>query len=87
MRILASVRRDQLVTDVLTLWPQTAQVFVARRMACVGCPVASFEALAEVAQAYELEEAHLLRLLEQSIDAAATTEADPLAGSTFDAAD
>jgi hybrid cluster-associated redox disulfide protein len=41
-----------LVTDILAAAPPAARVFLERGMACPGCPFASFETLADVAQAY-----------------------------------
>ncbi|HEX7009520.1 MAG TPA: DUF1858 domain-containing protein [Phycisphaeraceae bacterium] len=40
------------VDQVLERHPQAARVFVDRRMACVGCPIAAFETVEEVARAY-----------------------------------
>ena len=58
---------DLMVADVLACWPQTIAVFIRRRMACVGCPIAPFETLAEVAAIYELDLACFLHELEQAI--------------------
>jgi hybrid cluster-associated redox disulfide protein len=37
------------VTSVLSRWPQTIPIFLRHRMACVGCPIAPFETLTDVA--------------------------------------
>ncbi len=42
------------IAEVLVQCPQAALVFTRFRMACVGCPMAAFETLAEAAQAYGL---------------------------------
>ena len=47
------IERDMTVERLLMLWPQTARVFIDKRMACVGCPVAGFETIEEVAAIYE----------------------------------
>ena len=59
---------DLIVADVLTCWPQTIPVFTHHRMACVGCAMAPFETLAEVAEVYGLELSCFLSELEQMID-------------------
>ena len=59
---------DLIVADVLAHWPQTIPVFLRRRMACVGCPIAPFETLAEVAAIYDLDLNCFLNELEQIID-------------------
>jgi hybrid cluster-associated redox disulfide protein len=59
---------DLIVADVLARWPQTIPVFMRHRMACVGCPIAPFETLAEVAAIYALNLGRFLNELEQTID-------------------
>jgi hybrid cluster-associated redox disulfide protein len=46
---------DMSVDDVLSAYPQTAAVFVAHAMACVGCVLSPFHSLAEAAGTYHLE--------------------------------
>lgn len=58
---------DLIVADVLARWPQTISVFMRHRMACVGCPIAPFETLAEVAAIYDLNLDCFLDELEQVI--------------------
>jgi hybrid cluster-associated redox disulfide protein len=55
------------VEELLACWPQTIPVFIRHRMACVGCVMAPFETLAEVAAIYKLDLDSFLRELEQSI--------------------
>jgi hybrid cluster-associated redox disulfide protein len=59
---------DLIVADVLAQWPQTIPVFLRHRMACVGCPIAPFETLAEVAAIYALDLNCFLNELEQTLD-------------------
>ncbi len=48
----------------MTRWPQSVPVFLSRRLDCVGCPMASFETLAEVIDVYDLpKDAFLNELL------------------------
>ncbi len=64
----SKLEADLIVADVLARWPQTIPVFIHHRMGCVGCPIASFETLAEVAAIYELDLNCFLDELEQVID-------------------
>jgi len=48
------IRPDTIVDDLLTIYPQTAEVFVSRAMVCVGCTISSFHTLAEAAAVYHL---------------------------------
>jgi hybrid cluster-associated redox disulfide protein len=57
-----------LVADVLSRWPQTAPVFLRRRLACVGCSLARFEQVADVAAIYDLDLAAFLQELQQAIE-------------------
>jgi hybrid cluster-associated redox disulfide protein len=51
---------DQTVAVFLRARPEAAQAFIRRRMACVGCVVAAFESLREVARNYGIEEEQFL---------------------------
>ncbi len=55
------------VAELLNRWRETALVFVTRRMACVGCPLSSFETLDKVAAVYGLPLEILLSELEKAI--------------------
>lgn len=61
------IEADQIVADVLTDWPQTIPVFTGHQMACVGCPIAPFETLSEVAAIYGLDLRDFLRELNRVI--------------------
>lgn len=50
----------QPIAEVLEAWPETAAVFLRRRMACPGCAMAPFMTVEEAAQAYDMEPADLL---------------------------
>ena len=56
------------VAEVVARWPHTIPVFMHHRMACVGCAIAAFETLAEVAEIYGLELSCFLSELEQIIE-------------------
>lgn len=66
---LAALKPDLTVADLLKRWGQTASVFVNLRMACVGCPLSSFETLDNVAHVYGLPLEELLSELEKAIGA------------------
>ncbi len=61
------LRADLPIAELLARWPQTAQVFLRYRMACVGCTMAPFDTLADAAMAYNLDLARLLGELQQVI--------------------
>lgn len=46
--------REMTIDEVLTRWPQTAQVFHEYNMACVGCVVAPFYTIVDAANVYGL---------------------------------
>ena len=58
---------DLTIADVLARWPQTVPVFLRYRLACVGCPIAPFEQLADIAPIYGLALDPLLAALRQAI--------------------
>lgn len=61
---------DMTVEDVLTRWPQTADIFGRHNMACVGCPVAPFYTISEAAAVYRLSCDEFVKELEQVIASA-----------------
>ncbi len=61
---------DLTVAEVMDCWPQTIPVFFRYRMACIGCPIAPFETLAEVAAIYGLNLNRFLSELQQTIQQA-----------------
>lgn len=65
MSQMPTIARDMTVEQLLTAWPQTARVFLDRRMACVGCPVAAFETIEEVAAVYEQDPETLIAALKR----------------------
>ncbi len=58
---------DSTLGYVLTRHKETASVFVRLRMACVGCPMSSFETLEDAARIYGLPLTELVTALEQVI--------------------
>jgi hybrid cluster-associated redox disulfide protein len=55
--------REFTVEETIQRWPQTARVFICRRMACVGCAIAPFETLGEVSEVYQVDADQFLQEL------------------------
>jgi hybrid cluster-associated redox disulfide protein len=70
---------DLSVATALERWPPAAQVFLAHRMACVGCAMARFDTLRDAAATYQLPLDRFLLELTAATPAAPTlsTEIDP----------
>ena len=58
--------QDLTVEETLQHWPQTAKVFLRRRMACVGCTIAPFETLGEVSKIYDINAEQFLQELQKA---------------------
>ena len=54
--------------EVMQRWPATVPVFIRYCLACVGCPFAPFETLAEIPAIYGLPLDDFIRDLQQAID-------------------
>jgi hybrid cluster-associated redox disulfide protein len=52
---------DTPVDEVLARHPELASQFVRHRMICVGCAIARFHSVRDVAQMYELDPEQFLR--------------------------
>lgn len=57
----------QSVQEVLNEWPQSADVFTEFKTACIGCYLARFCTLKEVAATYDLQAQTFLRKLMEAI--------------------
>ncbi len=55
---------DLTVQQLLDRWPQTVPYFLRNRLSCVGCPMAKFDTLHDVARNYSLRLPVLLSDLE-----------------------
>jgi hybrid cluster-associated redox disulfide protein len=58
---------DLTVAEVMDRWPETIPIFLRYRMACVGCLIAPFETLADVAVIYGLDLECFMNELRQTI--------------------
>lgn len=58
---------DLTVDEVMRRWPRTLPVFVRLKLNCVGCDMAPFETLADIARTYDLDLPELLAQLEAAL--------------------
>ncbi len=58
---------DMTVAEVLNRWPETVPVFQELKTACVGCVMAPFDTLSDVARIYEIDLDHVMRSLTHAI--------------------
>jgi len=49
------VRGDMSIVEIVTKYPQTAEVFIKHGLHCIGCAAARFETLDEGAMAHGIE--------------------------------
>jgi hybrid cluster-associated redox disulfide protein len=47
---------DLMLAELFGVWPAAARVFLAHRMACVGCPIAPFHGVRDACAQYGLHE-------------------------------
>jgi hybrid cluster-associated redox disulfide protein len=59
---------DLVVADVLKKWPQTIPVFLDHNLGCVGCAMASFDTLRDVARIYNLRADLFLEELGKAVE-------------------
>ncbi|MGP3697413.1 DUF1858 domain-containing protein [Rhodobacter sp. NSM] len=57
---------DLPLARLFQFWPATAQVFLARRMLCPGCPIAPFHTVVEACDEYGFDEAEFRSALRLS---------------------
>ncbi|UCG25812.1 MAG: DUF1858 domain-containing protein [Chloroflexota bacterium] len=59
--------QEMTVAEVLEAWPETVEVFQALKTACVGCVMAPFDTLADVARIYEIEPGTIMQALHEAV--------------------
>jgi hybrid cluster-associated redox disulfide protein len=64
-----SISAELSVADLLARWPQTVQWFLSHQMSCVGCNMATFDSLQEVAANYRIPIEEFLSDLRKVIEA------------------
>ncbi|MFC0239668.1 DUF1858 domain-containing protein [Rhodopseudomonas telluris] len=57
------IHRTSVVEDVMREWPATIRTFLDFKLACVGCPIATFHTLADSCHEHGIEEATFLSAL------------------------
>ena len=60
---------DMTVDHVMNRWPASIRVFMAFRMGCIGCPIATFHSVDEAGREHKIDTAALLRALQASVQA------------------
>ena len=63
----ATPTRDMTVAEVLEQWPNAVTVFQDFKTACVGCSMAPFDTMVDVAREYNLELREILAALEEAV--------------------
>lgn len=63
----AKISPEMSVDALLSAYPRLAEVFIAQRMACVGCTVSGFHTLAQAAAIYGIELAVLMSELQDKL--------------------
>ena len=66
--------QEMTVTEVLEAWPETVEVFQALKTACVGCVMAPFDTLADVARIYEMEIEMIMETLHQAVQSGQSSQ-------------
>jgi hybrid cluster-associated redox disulfide protein len=56
------------VSELMTVHPSAIDVFIKRKMLCVGCPTETFHTLEDVAHINGISLEHLLEDLQEVID-------------------
>ena len=46
---------DLTVSEIMRRWPATMRLFIDRRLLCVGCPIAPFHTLTDVAREHGVD--------------------------------
>ena len=61
---------DMTVAEILEEWPETVSVFQDFKTACVGCVMAPFDTMVDVARIYGLELSEIMGALHHVVETA-----------------
>lgn len=61
---------DMTVEEILESWPETVPVFQELNTACIGCVMAPFDSMVDVARIYEFELSDLMEVLFRAVQSA-----------------
>jgi hybrid cluster-associated redox disulfide protein len=70
------LKPDMLVAEVMNRFPQTLPVFIRLKLDCIGCDLATFCSLSDVAADYHIALSTLIAELSQAIEPPAAGQAD-----------
>lgn len=69
---MAKITKNMSLNDVISKYPQTAEVFMKNGLHCIGCGIAAFETIDHGAKAHGIKTDKLLKELNDSIKNAKT---------------
>ena len=58
---------DMTVAEILEKWPGTVSVFQKFKTACVGCTMAQFDTMVDVARIYDIELSEIMAALQNFV--------------------
>lgn len=56
------------IDDLLARWPTAAQVFIAYRLACIGCEFSGFHTMEQALEIYDLQSSRFVEELRRVIE-------------------
>lgn len=60
---------DMTVAEILKKWPETVSVFQELKTACVGCAMAPYDTVADVALIYDIDLSGIMSALQGDVSA------------------
>ena len=68
---------DMTVAEVLEQWPEAVSVFQEYKTACVGCSMAPFDTMVDVAREYDLSLPEFMAALDRAVNGSGVTGEAP----------
>lgn len=76
MTIMKAIQLEDLtISEIMKRWPATMRLLIDRRLLCVGCPIAPFHTLADIAFEYGVDCESLVAAVEEIAEADGATSA------------
>lgn len=71
---MATITKDMGIMDVVSRWPETAEVFMKYGMGCFGCAAARFENVEQGAMAHGIDVDALMTDLNKAVESGTEEE-------------
>lgn len=65
---MAKISKDMKLSEIISKYPDTSEIFLKHGLSCIGCPLASQETLEQGAKAHGIDVDKLIKALNECLE-------------------